>query len=275
MRADEWIALAESRFKTAGIESARLEAQVLAAHILGESRSWVIAHPEAELSGLKGEQLLQRRVAREPLAYITGKREFYGHEFHVGPGVLIPRQETECLVDAAIEFIKSDSSIQSVLDLCTGSGCIAISLDLETEARIVGSEMSQSALEIARQNGDSLSAKVEWLEGDGFTEIVGRKFDLIVSNPPYLKRGEIFMPEVAKFEPEIALYAGLDGLDAYRWIARDSPKCLNMPGFVLIETGWGMADDVRKIFAGCGFEFLNSTKDLMRIERALLFRRES
>jgi release factor glutamine methyltransferase len=270
----EWLKLAELRLVNAGIVSPKLESQLLAAHVLGESRPYILTHSEVEIPEMVGEALLQRREAREPLAYITGKREFYSREFKVSPSVLIPRQETECVVDTAIELIKSHDSVQTVLDLCTGCGCIAISLALETNAKVVGSDISASAIEIARHNGESHSANVEWLESDGFTEIVGRKFDLIVSNPPYLKRGEIFMPEVAKFEPEIALYAGSDGLEAYRWIAREAPKCLNKPGFVLIETGWGMSDDVRKIFADCGFEYLKSRKDLLKIDRALLFRRE-
>ncbi|HVL39369.1 MAG TPA: peptide chain release factor N(5)-glutamine methyltransferase, partial [Fimbriimonadaceae bacterium] len=212
---DEWVRTAERRLASAGVESSRLEAQMLAAHVLGVERSWLLAHPEAEVNDLAGEVLLQRRESHEPLAYILGWREFYGRRFRVTPAALIPRQETEMLVDAVCELAPVPGS--RVLDLGTGSGCIAISVKLERPDLILtASDVSPGALEVAEWNATELEASVELVLSDGFQALQGRVFDVIVSNPPYVALDEALPRDVVEWEPRQALFAGHTGLEFYK-----------------------------------------------------------
>src|ERR1044072_4019884 len=182
---------ARERLEAAGIESPALEAQLLAGHVLLVDRTYVLTHPEEEFPELAGETLLQRREGQEPLAYILGEREFFGRRFRVGPGVLIPRQETETLVEAAME----QSDVQSVLDVGTGSGCIAITLKLERpEWEVTAVDISERALDIASDNAKLLGADVRYLLSDGFASLLGESFDLIVTNPPYVGLHEALPP---------------------------------------------------------------------------------
>ena len=270
MRLSEWLSAAQRRLAENGVEAARLEAEVLAAHVLMVDRTWIVAHPEADIPELPAENVLQRRLNHEPLAYILGHREFYGREFSVGPGVLIPRQETETLIEAAVEM---GGDHLKVLDIGTGSGCIAITLALEKpDWKVFGSDISAKALDIARRNAENLKAHVTFIHGDGAAGIQESNFDMIVSNPPYVSRKDQLAPEIRDFEPDVALYAEDDGLDFYRRLSTEVPRILRPEGSILLELGAGQLESVRTIFEQHAWKFGESWKDLLGVERVASFR---
>jgi release factor glutamine methyltransferase len=266
MTVGEWLRHAEGRL--AAVESPRLEAQLLAGHVLLVERSWLLAHPEAEFPELAGEGLLQRREGQEPLAYILGRREFYGREFRVRPGVLIPRQDTEILLEAALEA----TDAKRALDIGAGSGILAISLKLERPAMdVTGVDVSPQALEIAAENAEALGADIRLLRSDGFSELEGVKFDLIVSNPPYIADSEELMGEVRQYEPAQALFSGPTGLEFYERLARESGEYLAPGGRLLLEVGHTQAAAVRALFEAEGWRWRETRKDLSGIERVVAF----
>jgi release factor glutamine methyltransferase len=270
MRLDDWLRSAQSRLGDAGIESARLEAQMLAGHVLLEDRTWLFAHPDADFPDLAGESILYRRLAREPLAYILGWREFYGRRFTVKPEVLIPRQETETLIEAALEM---DADGVRVLDLGTGSGCIGLTLALERPKwSVVCSDVSPTALEVARDNAELLKCRVEFVQADGCQDFPNGSFDLIVSNPPYVSRTEELATEIKDHEPELALYATGEGLDFYRRLSREARLPLRVDGTLVLELGAGQAASVRHIFEERDWKFVKIWKDLLGIDRVIAFR---
>ncbi len=266
MRLDAWLADAEARLAGAGIDSPRLEAQVLAGHILGQNRSWVLAHPDAEIDG--GEALV-RRAQGEPLAYILGWREFYGRRFSVAPGVLIPRHETEILIDAALEII-SEHEITTAIDIGTGSGCLTITLKLERpELEVSAVDISEEALEIAKANARDLGADISFKRGDllrGFTA----KYGLIISNPPYIALGDPLPKDVADWEPPSALYAGEDGLAIYKRLAWEAPASIEPGGWMIVEMGDGMADAAVPHFDHAGWIVHRVEPDLDGMPRAAI-----
>jgi release factor glutamine methyltransferase len=234
VRLDYWLRFAEDRLLRAGSSSPRLDAQLLAAHLLGHDRSWILAHPEAFVPEFDAESLLQRRESQEPLAYIVGWREFYGRKFAVGPGVLIPRQETEGLVEIALAHGPSNAR---VLDLGTGSGCIAVTLKLERpQWRVVAVDISPTAIGIAAGNARELQADVVFVQADALSGFSPEtRFDIIVSNPPYVALSDSLPSEVRDFEPAEALFGGEDGLDFYRLLASQAGSYLASGGQLLVE----------------------------------------
>lgn len=268
MKLGEWLSLARARLTAAGVEAAALEAQVLAAHALGVERTWVLAHPETPVEGRGLEVLLSRRLAREPLAYILGWREFYGRPFSVRPGVLIPRQETELLVELALELMPDGAR---VLDIGVGSGAIAITIALERpDGTVVATDISDAALEIARGNAHALHANVSIVKGDLFPPLAELPFDLIVSNPPYVAEGDAIGADV-RHEPAEALFAGQDGLDVYRRLAVEGRKHLATGGALLLEVGAGQARQVREVFEAAGWTHKETRSDLGGQERVVWF----
>jgi release factor glutamine methyltransferase len=266
----EWLPIAAARLERAGAPAARLEAQIIAAHVLLRERSWVLAHPEESLPALAAEALLQRREAGEPLAYLLGRREFYGREFQVSPSVLIPRHETETLVELALDLLPPGP--HRVLDLGAGSGCIGITLHLERpELDVTLSDLSETALAVAELNAEALGAKVRLRRSDLFADIQER-FDLIASNPPYVAKEDPLPREVADFEPALALFAPEEGLSFYRRLASESPDRLTGPKLVAVEVGQGQAPSVASIFESEGWAHLMTRRDLNLTERALAFR---
>jgi release factor glutamine methyltransferase len=268
LNAGDWIREALERLTAAGVEEPKLDAQLLAARVLGQDRSWVLAHPEAEIPR-GAEDLLERRVAREPLAYILGHREFFGRVFAVEPGVLVPRQETETLVEVALEGLGG-----KVLDVGTGSGCLAVTIKLERPQWMVAAcDVSQVALRVARYNAETLGATVHVTRSDLFEAFAGIQFGLIVSNPPYIPEGEQLQPEVGLFEPGEALFAGADGLAVYRRLAGEAAPFLTPWGHLVVELGDGMSSSVTALFEERAWTLVEIRNDLGGVPRAAVFRR--
>jgi release factor glutamine methyltransferase len=250
---------------------ARLEARVLAAFAWKVAPAWLIAHDTDALADEQVaafETLLARRLAGEPVAYLTSTREFFGQVFEVSPDVLIPRPETELLVELALARLPADRSAD-ILDLGTGSGCIAISLALERpHIRVTAIDRSMAALDLARRNAERLGARVEFLNSDWFDGLAGRHFDLVVSNPPYIAAGD---PHLARgdvrFEPLTALAAGADGLDDLRRVITGARTHLHPGGVLLLEHGYDQAAAVRALLMEQGFANPESWRDLAGTER--------
>jgi len=249
------------RLQGAGIDSARLDAELLLGCALGISREELIVAAARNLSLAESdryEDLLKRRLNREPLAYITGHQEFWSLDFIVSSDVLVPRPETELLVEIALKELANlaDTKLPRILELGTGSGAISVALATESpQAQIFATEISPAALAIARRNAcrHGVSKGIRFLQGDLFTALDQEHendFDLVVSNPPYIPRGEIsnLEAEVSRWEPRAALDGGVDGLNFYRLIAQEAPNYLRQGGVVAVEIGATMGSSVLALF---------------------------
>jgi release factor glutamine methyltransferase len=264
--------LAHAAARLSDPSSAVLEAQLLLAHVLGVSRSHVMTElehiPEADLSR-RYAGLVERRAAGEPLAYILGQKEFWSLPLKVGPGVLVPRPETELLVERALALRPQPAG--RLADLGTGSGAIALALAMERpQWEISATDVSAEALATAQANAAALNLhQVKFLRGDWFEPLRGRTFDLIVSNPPYVAEGDPAMQDpTLGFEPRIALTPGRDALQSLREIIRAAPAHLERGGWLLLEHGAGQAADVAGELVGQGFRSVRSHRDLAGHERA-------
>ena len=250
----------------------RLEAQLLWQQVLGVSRAWLIAHDADVLDPhrIAAYQALEtRRLAGEPMAYILGRREFYGRDFLVTPAVLIPRPDTEWLVECGLRAVRSVRAPR-ILDLGTGSGIVAVSLVLERpDARVLATDRSAEALDVARKNASALGANLLFSHGSWYdTELGPDRFDLIVSNPPYIDAQDAHLAQGdLRFEPSGALTDGADGLQALRVIVQGAPDHLQPGGTLCVEHGWDQAAAVRSLFQNRGFADVASTRDLAGIER--------
>jgi len=222
--------------------------------------------------------LTARRIAREPMAYILGEREFWGLPFKVSPAVLVPRPDSETVIEAVLGLMPDRDRAWRILDLGVGSGCLLLTLLREyAQASGVGLDASEAALAVALQNAGALgvSRRAQLVLGDWrqaeWTEGLGGPFDLVVSNPPYVESAAIdgLMPEVARFEPRLALDGGRDGLDAYRLLAAAGSKLVTAGGHLVVEVGEGQAIGVKRLFASAGLTPLASWKDLGGIERVV------
>jgi release factor glutamine methyltransferase len=252
------------------------EARLLLGYLLGKNLAWIEAHRDDALLAEAEERFaawVARRVQGEPVAYLLGLREFYGRDFSVGPAVLIPRHETELLVELALAKM-SKYSEPSVLDLGTGSGCIAITLALEApQSKVTALDASAQALVIARQNSTVLGAKLTVLEGSWFKPLSGSRFDLIVSNPPYIKAGDPHLGQGdLRFEPASALSSGADGLDDIRAIVAAAPDHLQPGGWLLFEHGYDQANAMLDVMERGGFTAIEQHRDLGNIVRATVGR---
>lgn len=246
---------------------------MLLRHVLGWDHARIAAYPESLLaddSAARFARLVERRARGEPVAYLVGNSEFYGRPFVVGPDVLIPRPETELLVDLALEWLRGRRG-PSVLDLGTGSGVLAITLSLECPAaRVTAVNFSAEALAVASANAQSLGASVDFLASDWFDAVgTGRPFDLIVANPPYIAAGdEHLMQGDLRFEPPSALSDGSgDGLASIRRIVDGAPARLSRGGRLLFEHGYDQSRQCRDLLGSAGFRLVASWRDLAGIER--------
>jgi release factor glutamine methyltransferase len=251
---------------------ARLEAQILMAHSLGVERAWLVAHDRDALSEPQAnaiEALVRRREGGEPVAYILGEREFHGRLFKVSPDVLIPRPDTELLVEAALARLPADRPAR-VLDLGTGSGCVAVTLALERpRAQVLAVDVSPAALSVARENARRLgAANVACVLSDWYAAVGVKKFDMIVSNPPYVAVADAHLAQGdLRFEPRHALSSGEDGLDAIRLIVAGARPHLAPGCWLLFEHGWKQGPACLALLAGSGMEETQTWRDLSGIER--------
>lgn len=274
MRIDKALATAASVLETAGIENPHREARLLAAFVLQQQESFIFAHPEKDLTAdelSKLNTVTSRRAAREPFQYITGTREFYGLDLVVTPDVLIPRPETEFLVESAIYHLSSISE-PLFLDIGTGSGCIPVSiLKNVREAQATAVDISPAALTIAKLNADNheVADRLTLLVSDVFVNVGNAKFDLITSNPPYISTEEMrdLQPEVFDHEPHIALTDGDDGLSIISRIVTQSPTYLKSGGLLLIEIGHLQSLHVQQMFSSQLWRDIRFIKDLQNIPR--------
>jgi release factor glutamine methyltransferase len=264
--------------KKRGCDSPRLDAELLLCKALGLDRVQLILQHERPLSDAElavFKELFVRRRAREPIAYILGAREFYGFELQVDRRVLVPRPDSEVLVDVALERTSERDMYGRALDLCTGSGCIALAFGLRRRTwKVTGTDLSEDALTLARTNAMRLGVprNVHFVQGDLFQAVpANRRFELIVSNPPYIPSTEIaeLMPEVRKFEPRLALDGGADGYQVLRRLVAEAPAHLAAGGVLACELGAGQSDQVAEFFEQAGFIDVRRTQDLGGHERVV------
>lgn len=269
---------ASEDFARRGIESARLEADLLLGDVLGLDRVRLLLAAERELSPdelTRCRSLFQRRRAGEPIAYILGRREFYGRTFHVDQRVLVPRPETELLVEVALRRTAHRHLDGRALDLCTGSGCVGVTFARERPTwRVTLTDVDPKALAVARDNALRLGAVwgLAFVESDLFDSLPSdRRFELIASNPPYIPRGEIaeLAPTVRDFEPSLALDGGTDGLDFYRRITERAEQHLVRGGILALEVGAGQAANVSSLLERAGFSGLERAVDYGGHERVV------
>lgn len=271
--------------RQAGKSTPQLDARVIVCNCCSLDPAYIIAHPDEAIPPTKIsriEYLISRRAAHEPVAYITGKKEFWGRNFLVDRRVLIPRPETETLIEATLPLLEAN---MAVLDVGTGSGCIAVTLALEAARRnlplsITGMDISPEALEVARKNADLLEASVEFVSGDIRNvpdPLTHRVFNLIVSNPPYVASRDISKLEagVRDYEPPLALDGGPDGLEIIREILQAAENgLLAENGLIIMEIGAGQAKVLREVTEGANIRYHSTIKDLAGVERVALFMRQ-
>ena len=255
----------------AGGEGAR-EAEVLLAHAIGRDRAWLYAHADDPLpvaQAIEFHRLLTRRAAGEPVAYLTGRREFWSLDLTVTPDGLIPRPETELLVELALQKIPQHAQVE-IIDLGTGSGALALALARERpRARVLAGDLSAAALAVARANAQRLGiGNVEFAQSDWFAAFGGRCFDVVVANPPYIADNDAHLARGdLRFEPRAALASGADGLDAIRAIVRAAPAHLKPGGWLLFEHGLEQGDAARGLLASAGYAGVFTARDLEGRER--------
>ena len=283
MTISELIAGARERLRHADIppDEASLDARLLAQHLLGWDTARMLTSgndPESDGFADRYEVLVRRRVLREPVAYITGTREFWNLTFEVSPAVLIPRPETEGLVEAILEQFPTRDFPLNMVDVCTGSGCIAVAIASERpRAHVLATDLSESALAVARRNAarHGVSAQIDFVCADLMDGIAGT-FDAVVSNPPYVPMGarRSLQPEVKDFEPGMALFGGPEGLDVTQRLVRQSLGHLNSGGYLMFEFGDGQENVIRELISGTvGLTMVDVKADLRGIPRAAIARR--
>ncbi len=281
----ETINKAATRLSAHQVDNARRDAELLLCHVLGRDRAWLLAHIQDEIDNQslrQYERVMDRRAVREPLQYITGRQEFWGLPFKVTPDVLIPRPETEFVIEATLKAVSMAMS-PIIIDLCTGSGCIAISLAKELlTAQVFATDRSEQALEIARENArmNQVVDRIRFLAGDLFVPFMELnlhgKIDVIAANPPYIRAGDLaaLQPEVRDFEPEMALIAGPLGTEIGAAIIQQAPAFLKQGGTLIMEMGMGQTAALSAIVQDTGaYKTLEIVRDLAGIERIIVARK--
>lgn len=259
------------RLKDCGVREAELDARLLLEYVCKTDRNTLLAHPERAVSEEERDRflaLIARREKREPLQYITGEREFMGLNFETSPETLIPRQDTECLVEEAMKELHDGMEI---LDLCCGTGCILLSLlNYSNDCRGFGVDINENAVALARKNAENLGIEARFAVSDLF-EAVNGKYDLITSNPPYIPTQVIVTldPEVKSYEPMAALDGGEDGLTFYRVIAAQAKNYLKRGGMIFLEIGYDQGESVSKLLIENGYKNVKVVKDLAGLDRVV------
>lgn len=261
------------KLQEAGIADAKTDTFLLLEAAAGITKAGYLLDPDKQLSASEYELFdgfLKRRMQHEPCQYIIGQTEFYGLSFLVNEHVLIPRQDTELLVEETLKTTAEDSR---VLDLCTGSGAVAVAIKhSRPDAAVTALDISKEALETAKKNAEKNGCGIEFLVSDLFEDLgAERKFDVIVSNPPYISETEYetLMPEVKDHEPSLALLAGEEGLDIYRRLIAEAPRYLAKGGALLVEIGCSQAEAVSRLFKENGFKEIKVIKDLAGLDRVV------
>lgn len=277
MTAAQLISYGRSSLLSAGIEEAEQDAWLLFSFMTGLDRTQYFLKRDSNIDASWEEryrQMIERRVKRVPVQYITNEAYFMGHTFYVDENVLIPRQDTEVLVERVCGLLNQGGT---VLDMCTGSGCIILSLLLETgAAKGVASDISKGALSVAKKNAKLLSVEnVEFVQGNLFENIHGI-FDVIVSNPPYIETSALgnLMPEVVQYEPAAALDGYEDGLYFYRQITSEAVKYLKKDGYLCYEIGYNQGVQVRRLLEAAGFSQIQVIRDLAGLDRVVIGKKE-
>ena len=275
VRIDELLSAASMRI---GGDSARLDAELLLVHALGQSRAWLVAHADDVLAADASERiepLIAARARGVPIAHVLGRRGFWTHELEVTPDTLIPRPETELLVELALARIGLDH-VARIADLGTGSGAIALAIAAERPlVHVVATDASEAALTVARRNADALRLRnIEFAHGDWCAALAAQRYEVILSNPPYIAQDDPHL-EVGDlcFEPRMALISGIDGLDAIRRIASDAPVHLQPGGWLLLEHGWTQGAAVCELLIAAGLREVETQRDLEQRDRVTLGRR--
>ncbi len=273
----ELIKLSAGYLEEKGCSSARLDAELLLAHVLELDRLDLYLNFDKPLDNREVSEyrsLIGRRGQRIPVAYLTGVKEFYSLPFKVTPAVLIPRPETEFIIDKILELVEPDEPVK-ILEIGTGSGAIAIALACQDpNFSITATDISREALDIAKNNAANLEVchQISFVEADLFTNVEG-KFEIICSNPPYIPSDELsgLAPELFE-EPRLALDGGSDGLCFYNKILEQASSYLENPGFVVLEIGWNQAETVRKLGVQAGFQWLETVVDYGGNDRVVIFK---
>jgi release factor glutamine methyltransferase len=283
MKIQELLQYGNQSLADAGIEDAALDARYLLEWVMECSHAYLLLHGMEDVTPAqlqRYQDVIHQRSQHMPVQYITQEQEFMGYPFYVNEHVLIPRQDTEVLVEAVIHHI--ETSIENkqngavrILDLCCGSGCIGISLKKQLQARAIDtaltlSDISKEALAVAQRNADVLQCEATFVESDLFTQVSGR-YSVIVSNPPYIPSRVVdtLMPEVREHEPRLALDGEADGLSFYRRIIHEAADYLEDEGYVFFEIGFNQAEDIRKILVDAGFDKITVLQDLAGLNRVV------
>lgn len=270
--------LSDATMRLGSSSTARRDAELLLMRAAGRDRAWLLTHPETELTAgqiTEFEGWVARRARHEPIQYILGEAEFYGLTFQVTPDVLIPRPETEHLVEAVLERVARDASLR-ICDVGTGSGCIAITLAHELPAtQVTALDTSVTALEVAKGNAvrHGVDGRTRFFESDLLNAARSEKFDAIVSNPPYVRDEEILEAQIRDYEPHDALFAGPTGLEVYRRLIPQAREGLDPGGWLLMEIGHGQRDGLAALLAD--WEDVRFKDDLQGIPRVAIARRRA
>jgi release factor glutamine methyltransferase len=264
--------------RLAHLQPGRRDAELLLLRVLGRDRAWLLTHGDAEVSAEQAAQFeawVARRARQEPVQYIVGEQEFFGMTMRVTPDVLIPRPETEHLVEAVIERVPRGAAVQ-IADVGTGSGAIAVALaHALPRAHVTGLDISAAALNVARENAErhGVADRVRFLESDLLSAVRGERFFAVVSNPPYVAEGEVLETQVLEYEPRGALYAGPTGLEVYERLIPQAWQALVPQGWLLLEMGQGQRDAVARLLQD--WDEVEFASDLQGIPRVAMARRAS
>lgn len=266
----------EIELKSENIEESNIKVKLLLSSLIGKNKEYLLIHDdehiEQEIEN-KFFKKIERLKLGYPIQYITGKQEFYGIDFYVNESVLIPQPDTEILVEEVLNIINKNCNIKNILDLCTGNGAIAVSIKKnmnKKEIRVCASDISKEALEVAKLNADKQKTKIDFINSNLFEEI-NEKFDLIVSNPPYIKSEVIkSLTKEVQNEPIIALDGGEDGLDFYKKIVVNAKKFLNKNGIIALEIGYDQKEEVIQILKQNNYKEIYSKKDFGGNDRIVI-----